>query len=62
MGKEYIIIPMVINGNKYESDVKNFELDGKEIYYWNNGNKYDGYFKNNKKEGKGILYINDIRI
>jgi hypothetical protein len=55
------------NGDKYEGDFKNGELNGKGTYTWKPGefaksgerNKYVGEFKNNKISGKGTHYKAD---
>ena len=39
----------------YESDFKNFERDGKGIFYLNNGSKINVIYKNDILEEKGIL-------
>ena len=43
------------DGDKYEGDWKNGNMEGKGTYCYNNGDKYDGDWKNDKKEGKGIM-------
>ena len=41
------------NGNKYEGDRKNGEMNGQGTYTWTNGDKYVGEWKNGKLNGQG---------
>ena len=44
------------NGDKYDGDWNDEEMNGKGVYYYANGDKYDGEFNHNKKNGKGVFY------
>jgi hypothetical protein len=43
-------------GDKYVGENKEWNFEGKGIYYYHNGDRYEGDFKDNKREGKGIYY------
>ena len=52
--KENIFIKMEIY--RYEGQFKEWDKNGKGIYFYKSGDIHEGDFKNNKKNGKGILY------
>ena len=39
-----------------EGKIKNWNKEGKGVYYYKNGDIYEGDFKNDFKEGKGVFY------
>ena len=43
-------------GDKYEGYYKNWNREGKGVYYYSNGDVFDGEYKNDKRNGKGIYY------
>lgn len=49
-GKETIIYP---NGDRYEGETKNSQLNGTGIYYYKSGDIYEGEWYENKKNGRG---------
>ena len=46
-------------GDRYEGQHKEWDKNGKGIYFYKNGDRYEGDFKNDKKDGKGIVYYNN---
>ncbi|MHC1745935.1 MAG: PDZ domain-containing protein [Negativicutes bacterium] len=60
--KTYQVVRNYANGDRYEGDVVNGNLQGKGVFTWANGDRYEGDFVNNRMHGKGILtYANGDR-
>ena len=53
--KAYFLGLLFADGNVYEGDYKNGNMEGKGVLRFANGHVDEGDYKNDKKEGKGVF-------